>query len=408
MTYKTIITSSEVGKIFFATLLYRTVSVVILIFTLSMRPTLPSWILEWFHRVSYPLLAYSLLSLIFYKKTAVVVAKYPIVLYVDLLIAAGVIQIGGSWRSSYFGYTITAIILFTIVKGRIGAYISTLILTIAAVIKDPSGGFPSMEVFFVDGWDMRMDAAFIYVTAGLILGYFSSLVQKLERLSLSEIERTRQLTAMAEKTKLSLELHDGAKQMAMAMVIKMSSLVKKMHAGPDGINDELRWFWRGLIYLQSELSEVVKALKDGGSGKNDAVVCSVNAVVEAEARIVESMTGFTCDFFPQTELPVAPIWVKAPLRRFLAEALMIACKHSGKMNCAIEVGHADGCIRVAVIDQGKGFTLPDKEDIQTTGLRSMRFRADELNAKLGIETAEGKGCMVILTLPTEAHPDSQK
>jgi signal transduction histidine kinase len=404
MTDKTILTSSEVGNVFLAALLYRMVSVIIVIFTLSMRPTLPSWMIEWFERVSYPLLVYSIIMLIFYEKTAKIIDRYPAVLYIDLMIAAGVIQIGGSWRSSYFGYTLTAIILFTIFKGRMGAYFSAIILTIAGIIKDPSGGLPSLEIFYIDDWDMRMGAALIYITAGLILGYFSTLLQKLEKLSVSEIERTRQLTSMEEKAKLALELHDGAKQMAMAMVIKMSSLAKKADALPGEIRDELRWFWRGLIYLQSELNQVVRALKSGGM--DDRVECCVKTLVREEAKIVENMTGFSCNILFHNELPAAPIRVKDPLRRFLAEALMNAWKHSGKMNCVIEVGHVNGFIQVAIVDQGKGFTLSEQDDRMTTGLRSLRFRAKELAAGLRIETGRDSGCRVILTLPVESHAGS--
>jgi signal transduction histidine kinase len=220
MNKNTMLGFTETGNIFLAALLYRVVSVILVIFTLPIRTTLPLWIIEWFRLVSYPLLVYSLASLIFYKKAAALLHKYPFILFVDLSIAVGIIQIGGSWRSSYFGYTITTIILFTIFKGRMGAYISALILTIGAIIKDPSGGLPSLEVFFVNDWDMRMGAALIYITAGLILGYFSTLLKKLEILSKTKVEETRKLTAMEEKARLVLELHDGAKQMVTAMLLE--------------------------------------------------------------------------------------------------------------------------------------------------------------------------------------------
>jgi len=146
---------TDTSSLLLATLVYRVVAVVLVIASLPLRTTLPLWMLEWFGRLSIPLLAYGLFSLIFHKKMAALFYNYRWMLYLDLLTSAGIISIGGSWRSSYFGYTITSIMLFTIFKGRRGAFISTFVLSAAAVIKDPSGGLPSMQVFFVSDWDMR-------------------------------------------------------------------------------------------------------------------------------------------------------------------------------------------------------------------------------------------------------------
>ncbi len=67
---------TELSSILFWTLLYRAVSVMIVIITLPMRVTLPRWMVEGFQHASYPLLLYSLIPLIFYKKTAVLLSKY--------------------------------------------------------------------------------------------------------------------------------------------------------------------------------------------------------------------------------------------------------------------------------------------------------------------------------------------
>lgn len=353
--------------------------------------------IEWFRLVSYPLLVYSLASLIFYKKAAALLHKYPFILFVDLSIAAGIIQIGGSWRSSYFGYTITTIILFTIFKGRMGAYISAFILTIASIIKDPSGGLPSLEVFFVDDWDMRMGAALIYITAGLILGYFSTLLDKLEKLSTSEIERARNVTAMEERTRLILELHDGAKQMVNAMLLKMNPLIKKSGLLQADIAGELRWFWRGMNYLQSDLNQVMDTMK----GKDTSVrsICDIVAIAKEEARIAEVMTGFSWKVLSEyQDIHIAPEG-KNPLRRFFSEALMNAWKHSGENSGTIELQCTGKSAIVTIMDNGRGFTYPDFEEIKTVGLNSLKHRAGELNGSFTVETAPDKGCKLILSIP---------
>lgn len=384
---------TDTGKMFFAVFLLRIVAVILVIFTLSIRPTLPAWMLEWWGRIAYPLLAYSVFSFLFYKKAATVLEKHPWLLYADLLISVGIIQIGGSWRSSYFGYTITSMILFTIVQGRMGAYISAAVLIVAAVVKDPSGGLSSMEVFFVSDWDMRMGAALIYTTAGAILGYFSALLKRIETLSRAEMEKTK----IEANTQLALELHDGAKQMVNAILLKMNPLVKDVQSSQNAISEEIRWIWRGMNYLKNEMNQVMDTLRKG-AGISPAV-CAIMPLAEEEARIAEVMTGLSWSVTSECRELCIPFCCAMPFRRFLSEAMMNAWKHSGAVSGVIFLQHSGESAIITVTDMGIGFNPHDKIGGSTTGLSSLKYRAEELNGSVEIETAPGRGCSVVLTFP---------
>ena len=387
----------NIGKVFVTTLAFRIVAVILVILTLPIRPTLPLWMLDWFQRISYPLILYNLALLLFHKKTAALIKNYPSLLFTDLGIAIGILLIGGSWRSSYFGYTFSTIILFTIYKGRPGAYISAAALSLVALLKDPTGGLPSLQVFYVNDWDMRMGACLIYITAGLILGYFSALLQKMEALSKARLEETRKLAAVEEKTRLALELHDGAKQMVNAMLLMMNPLAKGAGDSRDENSGELLWLWRGMHYLQSELNQVMDALKQEEPARESR--CSILEIAREEIRIAEGMTGFSWNLItPHADMDI-PAQGKLPLRKFFSEALMNAWKHSGAAAGSIELAHAGEFFTIRIKDNGKGFTCTEKSIEQTTGLKSLRYRADELNGHLAIETAAGNGCTLVLSLP---------
>jgi signal transduction histidine kinase len=392
---------SDNSRLLLATLVFRAAAVVLVIFTLPMRPTLPAWMLEWFGLISWPLLLYSLLLLIFHKRAAALLSRYPQLLYADLVISTGIISLGGSWRSSYFGYTITTIILFTIFIGRRGAYISALTLTAAAVIKDPSGGLPAMEVFFVSNWDMRMGAALVYVTTGVILGYFRTLLEDLEKMSKAKVEETGKRAAMEEKTRLALDLHDGTKQMVNAMILKMNPLIKKMRPSHDEIADELRWLWRGMNYLRSEFDQVMEMLRQDGPGPGPSRAISL--IVEDEARTAEVMTGFLWNVSSGPREIEVPLRSQLPLRRFLSEAMMNAWKHSGTTNGTITIRSMGDSASIIIADQGKGFTHPATKSMRTTGMQSLHHRAHELKGELVIETAPGEGCKLILTIPASMN-----
>lgn len=384
---------TDVSSMFFATLLLRAGSVAGIILTLPVRGSLPVSMFEWFQRISYPLLFGNLGLLVFHKKIAAFLQRRPFVLLADLFLAAGILQIGGGWRSSYFEYTLTTIMLFTIFGGRRGAWLSAAVLSAAGLFKDPSGGLPSVALFGVDNWDMRIGAALFYITAGLIFGYFSTLLTKLDALSTAEVERA----AMEAKTRLALELHDGAKQMVGAMLLKMNPFVKKMQSAQHETAEAVRWLWRGMNYLKTDLDQVMNTFKEGGQTGSSAV--NILSIIKEEVALAEVMTGFRWEVTAETLERTVPHRAQLPLRRFLSEAMMNAWKHSGEMSGSITLKSAMSRAVITVADKGRGFEPGNTTERTTSGLKSLNYRAKELSAELMIETGPETGCTLILTLP---------
>ncbi len=387
----------NVNNIFFAAFLFRVATVIVVIFTLPIRNALPLWMYSWFQRISYPLLLLSSISLLFHKKLVILLNRYSFLLLLDLSLSIGIIQIGGGWRSSYFGYTVTTIILFSIFRGRRGAYFSSIALIFAAIIKDPAGGLPSLHTFSVSSWDMRLGALFMYLTAGLILGYFSTIVNQMENLARREIVKSRMLASMEEKTRLSLELHDGAKQIVSAILLKMHPMIKHTKLCQDELSDDLRWIWKGMNYLQSELNQVMDTLKKEST--EDPSTFLIAALIEEEAKIAEAITGFSWNVLLESHDISLFVNRKLSLRKFLSEALMNAWKHSGVHTGNIALKRAGDSVELSIHNDGKGFDLTNSAFTNTTGLKSLKYRASELNGRLVIDTAPETGCKIFLTIP---------
>ena len=371
-----------------ATLALRLIAVAVVVLTLPGRAVLPLWMAEWYRLISYPLFLYNIAFLVFHRKIAIFLQEHPSVLLIDLFIAIGILQIGGGWRSSYFLYTLTTIMLFTIFDRRRKVYISSFILAVAAIIKDPAGELPSMEIFDVTNWDMRVGAALFYIAAGCILGYFSSLLDRLEVLSEAKIEETRKRTAMEEKMRLALDLHDGVKSKITAVLLVLKPLLKKVNSCEQDIDDELRRLWRWMNYLQTALNRVVDSLKSETQVNTSS--CNVVTLAEEEARIAEGMTGFSWRVVCNPGKIYALRGAQHSLVKFFSEALMNSWKHSGTTSGTIELRNSDKSITVIVSDNGTGFTYSDDGNTETTGLKSLKYRARELNGDLCIETAQGK------------------
>ncbi len=380
-----------------ATLFLRVFSVVIVLIALPARDTIPLWMANWFRAVAYPLLFYNLLFLIFHKKISVFLQKYASVLLLDLTIAGGIVLIGGGWRSSYFEYTLTTIILFTIFFRTRGAFFSSCILALVAVMKDPTGGNPTLDVFDVSGWDMRLGAALFYISAGLILGYVSILIGRLQTVSKEKIEETHKRAVVEEQMRLALNLHDSLKSKILAILLLVRPLIKRARSLDKGIETEIQKIWVWLNYVQNELNRLVNAL--GSEDQMETSEFRINALVEEEIKIIEDMTGFTWHRSYDPAEIYAPIAMKQTLSRFLSEALMNAWRHSGKTSGAIEVGCSDNVVTIVIADTGRGFEYSEKKGSQTAGLKSLEQRALDLHGHLSVETAPARGCKVVLTFP---------
>ncbi|WP_181257415.1 PAS domain-containing sensor histidine kinase [Pseudaminobacter soli (ex Li et al. 2025)] len=91
--------------------------------------------------------------------------------------------------------------------------------------------------------------------------------------------------------------------------------------------------------------------------------------------------------------------------RVVQEALTNIAKHSGANSVSVTAQWADGIVRVAVEDDGRGFDPSDptpNEDkhMKSLGLSGMRERLALVGGYLSVETAPGQGTTVYAALPT--------
>lgn len=391
--------SAERSRALTAALWFRLVAVVVIGVATGFRHTLPAWMREEFVLIALPLFGYNLVALLGRQQLELILARYPGWLVVDLVVSIAILTIGGGWRNSYFFYTLTTLILFTIFLNRRGVWAEAGAFMVAALIKNPAGDLPAVETFAVTNWDMRLGAALFYLCAGLILGYFDTLLLRIERLAREKIAETQRRVAVEEQQRLALELHDGAKQMVLALLLRSRGLLRRQEWREDGARRELEWLWRGLSYLQTELNHQVKALR----GQEAARGWEVAAVVREEVQLVTALTGGRWTLEVATEEPVFfSVRRRDALRHFLAEALMNTWKHAGVAVGEVELRQRQDEIVLGISDRGCGFDPATSGERGTVGLLSLRQRARELGGSLELESQSEQGCRLTLRFP--CHP----
>ena len=67
----------------------------------------------------------------------------------------------------------------------------------------------------------------------------------------------------------------------------------------------------------------------------------------------------------------------------------------------MELNWADDCLALIVADNGHGFRLDDTQVRNHYGIKFMRERIESLNGVFSVQTKEGQGTRIKITLPYE-------
>jgi two-component system sensor histidine kinase DegS len=87
--------------------------------------------------------------------------------------------------------------------------------------------------------------------------------------------------------------------------------------------------------------------------------------------------------------------------RVVGEAVANAVRHASARRIRVTLQYRPHCLRVSVVDDGRGFAIEPncRSDTRSCGLLGMRERACEVSASLEIRSALGEGTRIILAVP---------
>ncbi len=120
----------------------------------------------------------------------------------------------------------------------------------------------------------------------------------------------------------------------------------------------------------------------------------------------ERETGVSCSLDGRPPLGLSPAH-EIVVYRVVQEALNNIRKHAGASQVKISLNSYEGQVSIEIHDDGKGFDVASLtgETVAPTkmGLLTMKGRAEMLGGDLNIETGEGAGTKVLLTIPLSVN-----
>lgn len=223
----------------------------------------------------------------------------------------------------------------------------------------------------------------------------------------------RHLGALAERQRLSAEIHDILAQSLSSQQMLLQAAERQWHTAPDTAHahireaaanagralTEARRFVRDLTPLELDGNTLVHALRDlaerqrqrqGGSGTE-----------------AESGQGPAVEFRLDGTPGALPGEVETALLRVSQGALANVREHSGATRAVITLTCSRDAVCVDIADNGRGFDpgdlvrTPRRREARTRGhgLRLMEMRAKQAGGTLRVESVPGEGTVVTMSVP---------
>jgi signal transduction histidine kinase len=203
----------------------------------------------------------------------------------------------------------------------------------------------------------------------------------------SRVSRLREIEAL--RIQIAADLHDdvGARLTKVAMV---TELVDRGIPESDHNKSQIR-------NIANTTNEVIQAM--------DEIVWTINPSNDTVDHLANYLFQHTQEYFQNTnvrcrldfpaKLPQMQVSTEARHNLFMAvkEALNNVLKHAQATEVRVSLAVENGKLMVSIDDNGSGFS-PGAEREAGEGLRNMKQRLEQIDGKLRIDSAPGKGTRV--------------
>jgi signal transduction histidine kinase len=205
-------------------------------------------------------------------------------------------------------------------------------------------------------------------------------------------ERSRELSIVAERNRLALELHDAVSQKLFSLVLTAEAAAMLLDRDPAAARGQVERLQLSARQALDELRSLVFELRppdlerDGLGGALRKHVDVLRRVQPTEIELDVSVPEPPRDSARDAEI-----------LRIAQEALHNALRHASAPHVAVRLRGDDGRLLLDVVDDGIGFD-PQAPEVRSKrlGLTSMEERAQRIGGRLEIRSAAGAGTRVRL------------
>jgi signal transduction histidine kinase len=204
-------------------------------------------------------------------------------------------------------------------------------------------------------------------------------------------ERSRELSILAERNRLALELHDAVSQKLFSLVLTAEAAGTLLDSDPVAARAQMAKLQELARQALGELRSLIFELRPPDLERD-----GLGGALRKHVDVLRRLQPGEIELDLEAELDRDPARDREVLR-IAQEALHNALRHAHARHVAVRLRSTDGRLLLEVADDGVGFD-PDDPDLRSKrlGLTSMEERARRLGGRLEVSSARGAGTTVRL------------
>ena len=243
-----------------------------------------------------------------------------------------------------------------------------------------------------DLWSEGDFSKYIEDATGDEISHFAQRLNNMSR-QLQSLLRSRQDMAVSEeRNRLARDLHDSAKQQALAASFELGTAITLYERDPQEAKKHLTEADTLVDSVRRELTDLVEELRPQTMNGED-----FSKILKEYGSEWSHRSGIRLNFLVDgSDENLHPV-TRETLFRIAQEALANVARHSSASRVELSIEYGKDAVTLVIKDDGRGF---DKSVIHSgLGLHSMQERAESLSGSFSVASEPGRGTRIVVALP---------
>ena len=206
-------------------------------------------------------------------------------------------------------------------------------------------------------------------------------------------QRVQALAVVEERERIGRDLHDGIIQRIYGVTLGLDEVPELARNDPAAAGERVERAIDALHDAIGEIRTFIYGLRPGLDYPG-----SIASALKTLAEEMRLNTAIQIDVTAPIVEGLSPT-VRGEMLSIAREALTNAVRHAAATRVAVTITAADGAVRLEIADDGIGFDPLAPAAEGHNGLTNMRRRAEALGGTLRVDTGEGNGTRIIVSLP---------
>jgi signal transduction histidine kinase len=245
----------------------------------------------------------------------------------------------------------------------------------------------------IDQWSVGDFSKYIEDATGDEISQIAHRLNNMAEQLQSLLRRRQDMAVSEERNRLARDLHDSAKQQALAASFELGTALTLFDRDPAGARKHLVEADTLVDAVRKELTNLVHELRPQSIEGED-----FSEILKDQATEWSQRSGIEMNFDVKGSNELS-LEIRETLFRIAQEALANVARHSSAQHSQVLLEYGTNSVKMTVKDDGCGFDTHMPND--GVGLASMRERTEGLDGILTIESAPGQGAQISVTLPVE-------